>query len=414
MDLEKRPIDVRSAFGGGVSGLPKEGLMGAAAISYEALSARYHGFELPEVVVKLEGEVLGEQKRGSQELMVKDVVVELTSGYEASVAHFRIYNVFDMARAVFTEDGIKEQVDLGAKLSIGLGYLGAVTEVFSGFVAEIHYIYEENGMPCIEVTGMDVKGAMMASCNAVQIKGRYDSDRIKSVFQKSSYSSLISDYKIDRTPDCGSRGADDFAGQSDLIGGGFAAGRKIEMADESDYDFVVKVAKKYSFEFFACGGTVYFRKSKSQTIPLMTLRYGKGLLFADLGMSIMGLVSKVETRGVDAGRGMLISAQSRVKHKLSAAGGRILSDSRKVYIDPSIRSKEDAEQRAQAIAEEIAYRFGSLSAECIGIPELIPGRFLKLAVLDGAESEFYITQVRHTLSAGSGFMTKITAEAAKK
>ena len=43
---------------------------------------------------------------------------------------------------------------------------------------------------------------------------------------------------------------------------GTATDKTVEMVAESDYEFVVKAAKKYNYEFFVSGGNVYFRKAK--------------------------------------------------------------------------------------------------------------------------------------------------------
>ena len=49
------------------------------------------------------------------------------------------------------------------------------------------------------------------------------------------------------------------------------------MVAESDYEFVVKAAKKHNFEFFTECGQVYFRKAKSDTSILMEIGPATGM-----------------------------------------------------------------------------------------------------------------------------------------
>ena len=63
--------------------------------------------------------------------------------------------------------------------------------------------------------------------------------------------------------------------------------------------------------------------------------------------------------------------------------------------------------------EDISYRLGTLEAEFIGLPELTPGRFLKIKGLGMAVSNtFYLVTVRHKMDSEKGYVTKIVGKAA--
>ena len=84
-----------------------------------------------------------------------------------------------------------------------------------------------------------------------------------------------------------------------------------------------------------------------------------------------------------------------------------------VYIDPTADSKKEAGYRAEYLAEDVAFRFGTLEAELIGLPDLVPGRYIKLVNMgDPVNNLFYIMSVKHTMNAEQGFSTRITAKAA--
>ena len=62
---------------------------------------------------------------------------------------------------------------------------------------------------------------------------------------------------------------------------------------------------------------------------------------------------------------------------------------------------------------EIAYRFGSLECEAVGLPELKPGHFVEIAGLGGGcDNRFYITNARHVLTDEEGYKTFLTGKAA--
>lgn len=196
---------------------------------------------------------------------------------------------------------------------------------------------------------------------------------------------------------------------------GTATDKTVEMVAESDYEFVVKAAKKYNFEFFVSSGTVYFRKAKAYEGVLMEISPATGMKNIDVEYNVTGLVGKVEVRSTDVGKASQITNSVNLKNKLSKGkyASKLVKDASKVYIDPTADSKKEAGYRAQYLAEDVAFRFGTLEAELIGLPDLVPGRYIKLVDMgDPVNNLFYVMSVRHTMNAEQGFSTKITAKAA--
>ena len=67
----------------------------------------------------------------------------------------------------------------------------------------------------------------------------------------------------------------------------------------------------------------------------------------------------------------------------------------------------------QSLMEEMSYRFGSLECDCIGMPELLPGKFFRLKNLGcPPENEFYIVRAVHKVSEDRGYETKLYGKAA--
>ena len=120
-------------------------------------------------------------------------------------------------------------------------------------------------------------------------------------------------------------------------------------------------------------------------------------------------------RSTDVGKASQISSSKKLSNKLSkgSKAKKLVKDAAKVYIDPTADSKKSAGYRADYLAEDIAYRFGTLEAELIGMPDLVVGRFIKLVGMgDPVNNLFYVTNVRHVLNGDRGYSTHIVAKAA--
>ncbi len=400
-----------------------------ATFTFDSLKKQYSNFSYPRALVQINGKDIADNKKG---LAVSDLEIEVTCGFEASLATFWIYGGYDRVATQFQFDDMKSYILLGSSVMIGLGYGSSVREVFRGFIARVNYSFREGEIPGVEITAMDVKGMMMAGNYSRQLTASYFSDAVQEILQQLVYTKMqanqiITSVNITDTPDKalaasaggGAEGLGAGAASGGALGegGASASDRTIEMVCESDYEFVVKAARKFNYEFFAVGGAVYFRKAKSDTEILMETGPGRGLRGYEVEYDITGQVETIEVRGVDVSKAKLITASQKLKNKLSQGSKAkpLVSKSKRVYIDPTISSQEDAGYRASYLAEDISYRLGTLEAEFIGLPELTPGRFIKLGdVGTGASNTFYVMNVRHILDSERGYITYVTGKAAQQ
>lgn len=375
-------------------------------LNYAQLKEKYREFSHPQVEITLGGKVF----RGENGEVIHEIRVELTSGFEASIAKFRIFQVYDAQSGQFEFDNIKDGVQLGNSVSIRMGYLGTLETVFVGFIASVSFGFDGVDLPYVEVTAMDIKGIMMSSRYAMQLSATCYSDAVSEILRRTAYTKLQSDQsllslKVSATPDKQAAGAQKTA-----------SAKTIEMVGESDYEFVIKAAKRFNFEFFTDRGTVYFRPAKEDTSTLMTLAVGRGMLEFDISYSLTGLVGSIEARSVDAGTGKLIKANSKANDTISTGSKAkgLIKDSRKVYVDPTILSQQDADARAASLMEEMRYRLGALECTCIGLPELVPGRFIEVEKLGSpVDNKFYLSEVIHDFSQESGYRTFLSGKAAE-
>ena len=229
-----------------------------ATYEYESLKEKYSSFMKPSIVIRVNDKELTDRKKG---FPVGEVEVELTSGYEASVAEFSIFNVYDLIQNEFLYDEVSKYIFLGSKIEIEMGYRDITTLVFIGVITRVNFLYETEGIPCIRVTAMDVKGVMMSGSYDLQLKATNYADAVKEILKRTAYeklrnSGIIQNITVDDTPD-----KRNSMGQENDE----ASDKTIEMVAESDYEFVVKIGKRNNFEFFTECGNVIFRKAKSDT-----------------------------------------------------------------------------------------------------------------------------------------------------
>ena len=399
-----------------LSGAIPGGVPGACQYTYKDLQDKYVDFAHPRARVLLGDTPFDSVSTG---MAVNDIHVEVTSGYEASVASFRLFDSYDPATGKFFYDKVKKQVMMGNSVTVQLGYLDKLETVFVGFVSGVAFGFEPGGLPYIEINAMDIKGLMMGGSYATALRATTYSAAVKEVLDRTGEGRLqqmggITSSEISNTPDAG--------GTAGVPGGAPAGGSSksspitMEMVSESDYEFVVRVAKRYNYEFFVDRGKVLFRPAKSDKSVLIKMGTRTGLRGFHIQYSITGVVGKIEARAMDPGKGEVITAKSSFNNTISTASKakQLVGKGTKVYLDASITSKEEAEARVASLMEQMSYRLGSLEADCVGIPDLVPGRFIEVTGMGvPVDNQFYLTSVTHDFTSDGGYRTHIEGCAAQ-
>ena len=379
-----------------------------AVNTFESLEKKYSLFQHPVVVALVNDKNIS----GKNGFTVSDLVIDLTSGFEASTAELSLYGVYDIDKGQFQFDRVKKYILLGSRLDLYLGYGDQARQVFTGAITRVNFLYEKSGAPCIRLTAMDVKGVMMSGCYSKQLKADNFSDAVTEILNRTAYEKLkstqiIKGVYVTETPD---------KLRKAMSGGVMTvSSQSVEMVAESDYEFVVKAAKKNNYEFFTECGNVYFRKAKADQSVLISIGPDTGLRSFDISYDVTGLTEKVTVRSMDVAKGQVISAQKKFSAKISqgSAAMAMLKGSEKVYIDPSVTSKEEAEERAASLMEQISYRYGSLRCEMIGIPELLPGHFVEVSGLGtGVDNTFYLSRVRHIMTEDGDYTVQMEGQEA--
>ncbi|MCR5626481.1 MAG: hypothetical protein K6F99_04090 [Lachnospiraceae bacterium] len=378
-----------------------------ATYNFEELKKKYEKFYKPIYSVKVGGnELFG----GKLHYDLERISIDLTSDYKASIATICINGVYDSNKGEFNTPKIKKMILLGSDILVSLGYGVTIKEVFRGFISKVDFVYdlafyEE---PVVIITAMDIKGIMMANNSSKRLTASYYSDAVKEIFDQPVYSNLknsgiVGSFDITNTPD------------KPQAQSGQPKDVRIEMVGESDYDFVVKVAKRFNYEFFSQGKYVYFRKAKSSSEMLMDISPNPYVYSYDVSYDISGLVGKVDVRGVDITKGKTITASAKNSNKLSSGNKAkaLISKQTKVYVDAAVETKDDAQFLATSLLDDMAYRLGSLRLNMIGLPEALPGSFINFTQIGtGVSNKFYITDVNHSISKNGVYTVTLQGKSA--
>lgn len=355
-------------------------LMSNKKYSFSDLTSTYKDFSVPTVKVLIDGQNL----LAKGDLIISGLKVELGCGMEASGCNFDIYNVFDEGARTFNKTLVSKNFQLGKKIEIELGYITTV-KVFKGYISGLNFAVGED-MPKVTVEGTDVKGLMMNN----QLNQQWANIKYNDVVSKilGSYGSFCTSNKVEDTGE---------------------VKKKIEMVNESDYDFIVRIAERLGFEFFVLEGIAYFRKPAPYKEPEITLEWGMNIHSLEKKTSLEGQVLEVEVRGYDENKGEVITGTAKSSTAMQTSAKTALKSLKKVITDSSIISADEAKKLAESILQRINRRYVDLRAECVGLPEVVPGRNIAISKLgEGIDGKYYVTKVTHQYN-DSYFSTSIEA-----
>lgn len=337
---------------------------------YSALVRQYDGFRVPVMKLKVDGREL------DGGVGVERISAALSLEGASSVT-FQVTGAYDREKSCF-QSRVKSKLKLGSKVSLSLGYGSSLLEVFQGYISDVGV--EFGDAPLLSITAMDVRRLMMegASREETHVVTSY-SAAFEAVMKR--YSALCSALEIDPT-------------DKDEI--------EQIVQRTSDYDFVMSnLAKKANREFLVLGKKAYFRKRGKVASPVMTLAWGEGLLSFSRNSLYQNL--KITVLGYDAEKKQPVKAQVTER---SGEAQKTVGAQHETYIsDPDAQEEAKARKRAEKEALERKRRAQSGSASCVGLPQLVPGRFIALKKLDpDLDKKYYIREVRHEFG-GDGFTT---------
>ncbi len=359
--------------------------MDKGAYKINDLSKKYKDFSVPTQVIKIKGKDLS-----SAGIVASNLSVEVSVKESAGACTFDILNAYDLKSRSFNKDWLDSYFVLGNIVDVELGYVQTKL-VYKGYISLVSADFSESDYPKLSIECMDVKGLMMQDIKSEKKVYETYGDAVKKVFN--DYKSLAKKVEIDKTP---------------------KLEHPIEQNRQSDYDFVLELSKKLNYEFFALGDTVYFREPRAITKPIITFEWGQYIMSFSRDIGLHSQVAEVIVRGYDTKNHKVVEGKAD-KVKKAGKGSKeadgitkLLKGAKVTIIDETITTADEAKKRAEAELDRRSMTFVQGKGSCIGLPELIPGRYLELKNFDPTiDNNYYITSVKHTFNE-SGFTTNFS------
>ncbi|MBR1630092.1 MAG: hypothetical protein IJ679_12650, partial [Lachnospiraceae bacterium] len=189
-----------------------------------------------------------------------------------------------------------------------------------------------------------------------------------------------------------------------------ATGDKLEhpvSQTQNDYRFIVQEliqSGKTDREFFSFADKIYFRKPRKVTGPVLALKPEDALLELSVEEEYENL--SVEVIGYDPKKQVSLTGKANVE---KGKGQKALTTKTPTLTltDAGADTQEKANNRAKAIAQRLGFQKQRGRGVCLGLPQIVPGRYLKIDDLesDYGNHKYYITDVEHELT-GTKYLTR--------
>ncbi|MEW9700882.1 phage late control D family protein [Paenibacillus sp. SI8] len=348
----------------------------SSSFTYDELGKKYRDFFAPGYKITVDGSEI------SDNIAISTIRVETSIDGTADSFSFRITNAYDIMSSDFQWLSI---FTLGKAIEISLGYVDKLAPVFSGYITSVVIDFPEEGTPGLIVRGMDFSYLMMKGTKSRSWNNKKYSDVVNEIAK--TYGAKV---HIDAT--------------TTLF-------PTISQSRINDYHFIQNLANLVNYDFFVVGKNLYFRKPLTNMTPVLTLELGKTIRNLSIDMNLAEQLTGVTVRAWDNKELKIIEGVSGTIQKLgsNAKTGKDLLASSGDFIEniyTNVTSQEEAKSYAEALLNRRSMKLISGSGECIGIPEIRAGRYIKLDGVGKKLSQtYYLTSVTHVLDDG-GYMTR--------
>ncbi|MBR1659889.1 MAG: phage late control D family protein [Oscillospiraceae bacterium] len=356
--------------------------------TYLDLAKKYDNFAAPGFEITLAGSALA-----NTAVTVPRLEVELTSDGNAGGCSFTIEGQWDPSTSKW-KNGAAGLVELGKPIVIKGGYVSK-KEIFYGYVDDYSMEFTEEGVPSISVTGLDGLGYLMSLREPIYAGKKKAKAVITEILNKSVSAGFAKKVKV-----------------------GNVSGYETPLVKEQidDWKFLNLLAQRYGASLFVVDGEMIFDTVMENSSPIITLTLGSGLEFFQKRVSLAHQVGKVEIWGRDVNQkpikgvadSVSVGSGKSAKQLVSAMGKAVLRE-----YSEFVRTQEECKTLAQKRLNGIAMGLVSGKGRCTGLPELIPGRYVKIAGGDSkSNGTYFISKVRHVFTQ-DGYNTEFEVKGGK-
>jgi hypothetical protein len=328
-------------------------------------------------------------------LAITQIEVDLVLG-AASRFSFTVANAYShKLRAFKTGRGtdVLSLLTFGAEVEVRMGYGDAKSTptAVQGIITEIATSFPDAASPELVISGYDHGFPLTMGKNSRTWSDARDSDAAHEI---ASFNNLNAAIKTTSQKH-----------------------KQIEQNQESDWEFLKKLADRNHFELYVDERRVlHFGEPNDKDSPLVQLVYGEGLLSFKPEANLAGQIAQVEVYGWDRQNKKAIVGRASAGEESGLAGksaGEYLNSFvRDPKKRPTLRLRQpvftqaEADQRAKAALNERAKQFLTGEGESIGLPEVRPDRNIALDRLGAPFSKtYYVQQATHKIDSG-GYRTR--------
>ncbi len=277
-------------------------------------------------------------------------------------------------------------LQVGAQGTLSLGWEEDNTEVFSGL------LYEVTWSDPLSRGGMEVEAVFLDA------KGKLALTTLPDMGGGKTLSQLI-------------RSALDAAGAEGSVGSVPEDWDKpVRLWGKNCRAILQRAAELLCWEFYDWQGTLYLGPPRPESDPILEYDGPEGLADLHRWKTLAGQWSKVAVAGADDAGERIWSETDRGADsgygtdKLAGALGACHMP------EPAVSTMAQAQYLSKARMEAVKGHSGGVRGRSLGVPQLRPGRFVKLGGLwDGSDGTYYIHTVRHVLDE-DGFETTFEGE----
>lgn len=355
-----------------------------------AASNQYGAFYVPAFTVKVDGRMLTHQLP----IAVPQVEVDKTLGGAAHFS-FTVVNAYNQEKREFELPGGQPVLDIlkfGARVEIAVGYGDhrSLKPILHGLITNLSTGFSEGGSPELSVSGYDNLFPLTLGKRSHSWKDVTDSDVVHIIAKGYNLATDITS-TIEKHS-------------------------QTEQNQESDLDFITKLAKRSHHEFYMTeDNKLRFAPPRDTSNGVITLEWGNGLLNFKPEANLASQISKVKIIGWDPQTKQTIIGEASAgeesgKEASRRSGGDTLRQIKNGDVVLELRqpvfTQAEARERAKAVLNDHAKTFLTGEAECIGLPDLMPDTNVLLDKLGKPFSKnYYVDSANHKVDSG-GYRTR--------
>ncbi len=363
--------------------------MDKGSYTFKALNSKYDEFRGPAFLIKVNG-----TKLDSTEYPIDTLEVDLCADGSAGGCRFVIGGMYDLQKSEWLKK-LTKTIQVGAKLEIQGGYVKK-EDLFYGYVDECVLDYGRDAAR-ITVTGVDGFGFLM-NCKEPYYGGKKKPKQVVEELLKKAVS----------------------AGYAKSVKVGNLAASDVPPVKErlDDFKYLKLLAERYCMSLLCVNGELIFDDVVGTTKPIISLTIGVSLLEFQKRVSLQNQVGEVVVWGRDVNQKFIKGSAKTVKAGGSGKSAAQLAPKFKTAVLREyceyVRTAEECTKLAQARLDSLAMDFVSGEGTCLGIPEIIPGRYIEIAGQDqDAKGSYFISKVHHRFDQSDGYRTIFEFKGAK-